>query len=88
MPLLREMDDIYSGNIKRIIDMLDENELEMKGTILWSAYDVQDRAQKIGYEIPDDSRAQEILEEVIENHDAECGICWVTFDHYLNPIKS
>lgn len=59
-----------------------EFEQYKKESIKWGAEDFIDRAKDIGYEISED-KAQECLEEMIDNHDCNNGITWDTLDYYI-----
>lgn len=80
LPLLY---DITSPTGVEVIKILDEYEHRMKGAIEWSAADVLDRAT---WEMSED-QAQEILEEIIDNHDCNLGITWETIDGYVDKYK-
>lgn len=87
MPLLREMDDIYSGSNRKIIEILDEYEQRMKGAIEWTVIDMMGAAIWQGWELSE-TNAQKALEEMIENHDANFGITWETVTAYVSKYKS
>lgn len=89
MPHLREMDDIYSGNMQKIIAILDEYEQRMKGAIEWTVSDIMTVACtniEHPYEM-DEDLAQEILEEMIEEHDANFGVTWETVAAYVEKNR-
>jgi len=89
MPLLREMDDIYSGSNRKIIEILDEYEQRMKGAIEWTVLDMMSAVSMTSmnhWELSEED-AQKALEEMIENHDANLGITWETVTAYISKYK-
>lgn len=60
---------------------------EVIGLIIWSPQDVLWRYNDLyAGEVPfpmSEYDASVILESTIQNHDAASGICWDTFDYYI-----
>ena len=59
--------------------------------ITWSTEDFKGRAIQIEGEdnwqnVYDESKFQEALDRMIDKHDAELGITWVTVDFWLNEL--
>ena len=75
---------------KNLIKMAKRLDFEAKGSISWCAEDIIERARdcKKYYLIPNKKQAQEILEELIDNHDCNYGITWEHIDALLTPRKT
>lgn len=88
LPLLKDMSKT-SPEYKMIIKILERQDKAAKGAILWCADDVIERARqcKKWCKIPSKKEAQEILEELIDNHDCNYGITWEHIDTLLTPRK-
>jgi ClpP class serine protease len=55
---------------------------ENKIAITWSVEDIMDRARDISISITED-QAKEILQQVLNRHDASIGVNWDVFDDYI-----
>lgn len=86
MPLLQEMDDIYSGSNQKIIAILDEYEEKMVGAIRWATDDMIAQATGEGWELSEED-AQTALEDMISHHDCNLGITWETIHYYISQYK-
>lgn len=77
---------------KPLLDQLKKSEEEFenwkKRSITWEVADFEDRAEQkysnTWEENYDKNKFQAVLEKMINNHDTECGITWVTVDYYLD----
>lgn len=58
-------------------------ELTTEISITWNASDIRKLAEERGYQIPTDEECSEILEELLDKHDAEIGINWDIIEEYL-----
>ena len=69
--------------LKMEIDLL-KNEFEQykRESVKWSWEDFYEEAKAIGYKCSK-KKAQELLEEMISNHDAELGINWNVIYCYI-----
>lgn len=59
--------------------------------VVWSTEDFKGRAIQIEGEdnwqnVYDESKFQEALDRMIDKHDAESGITWITVDFWLNEL--
>jgi len=72
---------------KQLLDIADDWDEKEKTCIRWCAEDVQDRARYIGYQVPDDQEAQDIMEEVIGDMDCNYGVTWDHIDMHLRPYE-
>lgn len=52
----------------------------------WSYEDIQSWAEQCGREVPDKDKAFEILQGIVENHDATIGINWDVIDSALDSV--
>ena len=59
---------------------------EKRLSIVWSTLDVQSQAESMGLSV-DDDQAYEILEQVIDNHDASTGVSWDTIEYYITESE-
>jgi hypothetical protein len=76
---LTELDKSLIENIGKLSEQFTQYKKEI---IKWGVEDVLHQAEIIGYFISN-AQAQEVLEEVIDNHDSSYGIGWDTFSHYI-----
>jgi len=60
---------------------------EKRLSIVWSTLDVQSQAESMGLSV-DDDQAYEILEEIIDDHDASIGISWDTINYHIQEYKN
>ena len=51
-------------------------------SIVWSTLDIQSQAESMGLSL-DDDQAYEILEQVIDDHDASIGVAWDLIEYYI-----
>ncbi len=74
--------------MKEIDPIIEEYELRMKGSVSWSIEDLQHTAfnLKKPYTLSD-QLAQEILEKMIDKHDASIGITWDTLEYYVQEYR-
>lgn len=70
-----------------IIKILDEYEQRFKGCIEWSAEDFIILAEQDGI-VLNEEEAQEMLEEMIDNHDSDYGITWSTLKYYIDKYTT
>lgn len=73
----------------KLLKIAKKLDFEAKGCISWCADDIIQRARecKNYYLIPNKKEAQEILEELMDNHDCNYGITWEHIDALLTPRK-
>jgi Ca2+-binding EF-hand superfamily protein len=54
--------------------------------ISWSTDDIFMIADELGIEL-NEEEAEEILEQLYQNHDASIGICWDVIDSYIEQYQ-
>ena len=59
---------------------------EKRLSIVWSTLDIQSQAESMGLSL-DDDQAYEILEQVIDDHDANIGVSWDTIEYYITESE-
>ena len=59
-----------------------EFEQYKRESLKWSIEDLLWRAEYMGYALTKD-QAQEALERMIEKHDPELGVTWITVDYFV-----
>ena len=76
-----------SPEYKEVVKILEQEDQRAKGAISWCAEDIIGRARdgKKYYHVPTKKEAQEMLEEMIDNHDCNYGITWDHIDAMLKP---
>ena len=55
-------------------------------SIVWSTLYSQSQAESMGLSL-DDDQAYEILEQVIDDHDANIGVSWDTLEYYITESE-
>ena len=68
---------------KAKIKLLEQQMRELReNAIIWGVEDFFSRAEDVGYIITEDQAAM-ALDDMMQHHDANNGICWDTVDYYL-----
>jgi hypothetical protein len=81
--LSQEMDAVMAD----LNPILNEYQMKADYSISWCVDDVLHQAKEDGIELTEDE-AEEILSDVINNHDASIGISWDTFSTYIQNSRS
>lgn len=67
-------------------ELQEEFDQYKRESVRWTTADFIGRAEERGTVVPTEEQAQELLERMIQKHDAELGITWVTIDCYLDDF--
>ena len=70
--------------MKTILETLKNNKMKTI-TIKWSTNDVHSRAEDMGVEITAE-QADEILQNVFDNHDANIGVNWEVIEFHIEDF--